>query len=174
IHIITRSDDELGTTATIGLVAGMKWSENFGGNTSIRHRTKNFAVALDYAITRDHNQHRFDLTHEYMLSGDLFSSHIYSDRENLTTQQNLNTALEWNPRNNTVVTLLLTGYRRNWNMTAVSNEDDVFPDRLVNAQSSIRESNIWQNGTATLGIQQKIDNKNEVEVIFPSFKSFFL
>src|SRR5690606_35032357 len=65
IHIITRSDDELGTTATIGLVAGMKWSENFGGNTSIRHRTKNFAVALDYAITRDHNQHRFDLTHEY-------------------------------------------------------------------------------------------------------------
>ena len=164
IHIVTREEHELGTTATIGLVAGIKWAGYFGGNASITHRTKTFAIALDYALTRDHNQHRFNLTHQYTLSDKKFSSYIYSDRENLTTQQNLNAALEWNLRKNTVITLLLTGYRRNWHMTATSTEDNVLPDSFLNTESNIRESNIWQSGTASLGFQRKLDSRNEVEV----------
>ncbi len=163
IHVVTKGNEDLGINGTIGLTLGAHWAETLSGNFNLNYRNRKFAYTLDYSVLRNHNLHIMKMNRQ---SGDQESVQIingYSDRENVTTQQNLTAGFEWNLTDKTTLNLLFTGYRRDWRLNAVANEiNRVGWDSTVITNTKINESNIWQSATGAVGLQTKINPKNEI------------
>jgi outer membrane receptor for ferrienterochelin and colicin len=165
IHIITKTGEELGTNGSFGLMVGARWAENVGANFNVHHRTKRMSYFLDYSIVRNHNLHILESQRNYFETE--FSQAVTSDshRENLTTQQNLSAGFEWRLSKNTLLNVLFTGYNRNWDLNALTqdkNHADI--DSTIVTEMNIHESNIWKSATGSIGLQTKIDSRNEVSV----------
>lgn len=154
IHIITKENTDYGTQSSVGLTLGARWAEHLGGNFSISRRGKNFGTFLDYSILRNHNMHISDLRRQSMHNGSVETVVDKSPRENITTQQNLNAGVEWNITERTVLSALFTGYKRDWEMDAIS-YNKVYRDEtsFTTSDMKVKESNIWQSATGSLGLQ---------------------
>ena len=165
IHIITKTNNESGTSGSIGLTYGYRWARTLGGNFNISHRNKNLVYFLDYSITSNHNRHTLDFTRQTVHNG---FSRIITDRgerPNTTNQQNLSAGLEWTTGKNSSIDLGVTGYRRNWEMNAVTRENDhMSRDSNLITDISIHETNIWQGSTVSLGYHKKLNAKHEINI----------
>jgi hypothetical protein len=165
IHIVTKKDADLGTNGSIGLTLGARWAETLGGNFNLNHRNKNLAFFLDYSILRNHNLHIMKMRRRFLNNEFAQTVSVDSHRENVTNQQNVNTGIEWKLSANSLVNLSFTGYRRNWNLSA--NTNDVYhmtTDSTLTTEMKIDESNVWQSANGSFGIATKIDEKNEISL----------
>lgn len=163
IHIVMKEDASFGTNGSIGLTLGSKWAEVWGGNFNVNHREKNFAFFLDYSVLSEHNLHTFNLSRQFLNDSFVQTINDYSHRPNVTTQQNANAGVEWKLAKNTSLNLSFTGYRRNWDMNAVTHDTGhLAKDSTVVTRLNIHESNIWQSGTAGIGLQTKTNSKTEM------------
>jgi Outer membrane protein beta-barrel family/CarboxypepD_reg-like domain len=163
IHIVMKQNADFGTNGSFGITAGFKWAPALGGNFGITHRDKHIACFLDYSILKDHNLHEFDINRRSTGNGFIKTVNDNSRRENITTQQNFNAGIEWKLNNNTLLNAVLTGYRRNWDMNAIANDiNRIAVDSTVITKLKIHESNIWQSATGSIGLQTKINAKNQI------------
>ncbi|MEP7372733.1 MAG: outer membrane beta-barrel protein [Chitinophagaceae bacterium] len=163
IHIVTKGMADLGTNGSFGLTLGFRWAETLGANFNVNHRDKKFAYFLDYSVVRNHNLHISKMTRRSIDDGFVQTVKDDSHRENITTQQNLNAGFEWKPTNNTLLSVGITGYRRNWDMNAVnSDHNQAAVDSTVITSMKIYESNIWQSATGSIGVQTRINSKSEL------------
>ena len=163
IHIVTKSTDDFGTNGSFGLVIGARWAETLGSNFNVQHRNKKAAYFLDYSVLRNHNQHIANIHRRYVDNDFVRTVSDYSRRENLTIQQNLGAGLEWQLAKNTSMNVLLTGYSRNWDLTAHSQDrNQVSIDSTAITDTDIHESNIWKSASASLGLQTKIDARSDI------------
>jgi len=163
IHIVMKGNADVGTNGSVGLTLGYRWAETLGGNFNLNHRNKKFACFLDYSILRTHNLHIMKMAR--LSPGNVFVQTVndYSHRENVTNQQNLSAGFEWKLNKNTLLNLGFTGYRRNWDLTAITDDNNhVALDSTVITNMNIHESNIWQSATGAIGLQTKINSKSEV------------
>ncbi|HEX6223468.1 MAG TPA: carboxypeptidase-like regulatory domain-containing protein, partial [Chryseolinea sp.] len=117
INIVTKVNEDFGTIASLGLMAGARWAENFGANLNVHHRGKAIAYFLDYSIILNHNLHILKSARSRAGAGFPYGE-TYSHRENRTTQQNLSAGFEWQVFKNIKMNLLLSGYDRNWRLSA--------------------------------------------------------
>ncbi|MBA4055624.1 MAG: hypothetical protein C0490_12995, partial [Marivirga sp.] len=164
IHIVTKENDDFGTNGSIGMTLGARWAETLGGNLNLNHRRKKMAFSADYSLLRNHNLHILQMNRQTVSKGAIESMNDHSRRENLTIQQNLSAGLEMKLSSHTLLNVLITGYRRNWDMNALStNTHYVTVDSTVNKVMNIHESNIWQSVTASIGIQSKITLRSEID-----------
>jgi hypothetical protein len=163
IHIVTKKQEDFGTRGSIGLTLGKKWAETLGGNLNLNHRNKTFAYFLDYSVIRDHNLHIFN-TQRQSINTEFGRSIIdYSHRENVSTQQNISLGFEWRLNKSTVLNVLLTGYKRNWELDAFTNDiNKASVDSTVITNMNVYESNIWQNATGSVGLQTTLNSKSEL------------
>jgi outer membrane receptor protein involved in Fe transport len=167
IHIVTKGMPDFGTNGSFGLTLGYRWAETLGGNFNINHRDKKIAYFLDYSVVRNHNLHISKMTRRSLDDGFIQTVTDDSHRENITTQQNLDAGFEWRLTNNTLLSVGITGYRRNWDMNAVNSDHNrAAVDSTVITSMKIYESNIWQSATGALGLQTKINSKSEVSFSF--------
>ncbi|MEP7232880.1 MAG: TonB-dependent receptor [Ginsengibacter sp.] len=163
ISIVMKGSVDFGTNGSFGLTAGFRWAEALGGNFSLSHRDKKFSYFLDYSIVRNHNLHISKMDRQSINSAVVQSVNDYSHRENITNQQNLNAGIEFKLSNSTLINLSLTGYRRNWDMTAFADDNNhVTSDSDIITHINIHESNIWQSATAGIGVQTKINSKSDI------------
>jgi hypothetical protein len=165
IHLVTKQEEGLGTSGSFGLLAGARWAESFGGNFNINHRNKRLGFFADYSIMTNHNLHYYrSETRSY--HHDLPQRiGAYSHRENFTVQQNANIGLEWKLSNKSSLNVLLTGYRRNWNLDA--NTDDINQvgvDSTVQTTMVVEEKNLWQSATASIAFEGKLNARSEIGV----------
>jgi hypothetical protein len=163
IHIVTKTNEDFGTRGSMGFTLGFRWAETLGGNFNVSHRNKNFAYFLDYSILRNHNLHIMKIARQ--LTRDDFDQtvNVVSHRKNVTTQQNLAAGFEWKLNNKTLINVGLTGYKRDWSMTALLDDHSrVTKDSTINTTMNIRQSNVWLSATAAIGIQTKINAKSEI------------
>lgn len=163
IHIVTKAGEDFGTNGSFGLIVGARWAETIGANFNVHHRNKRIAYFVDYSIVRNHNLHILK-TNRRLLENEFVQTVTgYSRRENLTTQQNLSTGIEWQISKNTSLNILLTGYNRNWDLTAHTQDTNrVKADSTVATGMNIHESNIWKSATGSIGMQTKIDSRSEI------------
>ena len=163
IHIVTKTNEDFGTRGSIGLTLGHKWAETLGGNFNLNHRNKTFAYFLDYSVIRDHNLHIFK-TQRQSINTEFPRSIIdYSHRENVATQQNLSLGFEWRLNKSTLLNVLLTGYKRNWELDAFTSDiNKASMDSTVITDMKIYESNIWQSATGSVGLQTTLNSKSEL------------
>jgi hypothetical protein len=104
------------------------------------------------------------MTSESLQNGFAQTVKDHSDRENITTQQNLNAGVEWKFAKNSLLNLSFTGYRRNWDMNALANDvNHAAIDSTVITNMNIHESNIWQSATAGIGLQTKLNQQTELD-----------
>jgi hypothetical protein len=165
IHIVTKGKEDAGTNVSVGLVAGAKWAETFGGNAVVNHRGKHIAYVVDYSILQTHNLHTVKMDRTMNLDAQVQTVHDDSRRENLTTQQNISTGLEWKMSKHTSLNFLLTGFSRSWDLNA--HATDVYhvrPDSTVVTSMNVHESNIWRSGTGSFGFQSEINSKSSINV----------
>jgi hypothetical protein len=165
IHIVMKGNAEMGTNGSVGFTLGYRWAETLGGNFNVNHREKKFGFFIDYSILRNHNLHLFKMTKQSVHNGFVQTVNDDSHRENVTMQQNLNAGAEWKLDKNTILNFSVTGYRRNWDMTAFTNDNDrVSADTTVITETNIHESNIWQSATIGMGLQTKLNSKTEISL----------
>jgi hypothetical protein len=165
IHIITKGSAARGTNGSIGLTGGLKWAETLGGNASLNHQGKKLGWFLDYSINRSHNLHRMHMTRQ--LAAEDFTQLIKDEsrRENITTQQNLSAGFEWKLSKHTSFTAGFAGYRRNWNLKALTTDtNQIAADSSISTRMQIQESNIWQSGSGGVGLQTKINDKSSLSL----------
>jgi len=163
INIITKENEYLGTSGSFGFTLGAHWAETLGANVNINHRNKKMAYFIDYSILRNHNRHIMKM--EQLTDDPFFVQTIrdYSERENITTQQNLSAGMEWELSNRTSLSTGFTGYRRNWDLTSFTSDLNYAAlDSTVNTNMNIRELNLWQSATGTIGLKTKINSKSEI------------
>lgn len=164
IHIITRKTTDYGTSGSMTATLGAHWAETLGASGNINHRSKNAAYFADYAIVRNHNLHTMYMRHQASATGELQTAVDHSHRENRTTQQNLSAGAEWSLGPNTALNILITGYKRNWRLNAVANNaTDMGKDSVSETSMTVRETNVWKSGTASIGVQRTIDTKTKVD-----------
>ena len=163
IHIVTKSREDFGTNGSFGLVIGARWAETLGANFNVHHRNKKIAYFLDYSVLRNHNLHIAKMYRSYISNDFVQTVSDYSRRENLTIQQNLSAGFEWQMAKNTSVNVLLTGYSRNWDLTAhAQDRNQVSIDSTAITDTDIHESNIWKSASVSLGLQTKIDARSDI------------
>jgi Outer membrane protein beta-barrel family/CarboxypepD_reg-like domain len=163
IHIVTKESGGIGTNGSIGITLGARWAGTLGGNLSLNHRSGKMAYFIDYAVTRNHNLHTLKMRRETIVNGLAEQMEDHSHRENVTTQHNLSAGIEAKLSTHTFLNLLFTGYRRNWDMNAVSTNTHHFSeDSTINRIMNIHESNIWQSAAASIGIQSRINSRSEI------------
>jgi len=163
IHIVMKGTSAFGTNGSFGATLGYRWAETLGGNFNLNHRGNKLAFFIDYSILRNHNLHIFKMTNESLQNGFAQAVKDHSDRENITTQQNLNAGIEWKFAKNSLLNLSFTGYRRNWDMNALANDvNRAAIDSTVITNMNIHESNIWQSATAGIGLQTKLNQQTEL------------
>ncbi|MEO5978885.1 MAG: TonB-dependent receptor [Chryseolinea sp.] len=164
IHIITKKNAEYGTNGSATCTLGAHWAETLGITVNVNHRAKNHAYFIDYSILRNHNRHVFEMYRNFVSDGQTLSVIDHSHRENVTTQQNLSVGGEWNPSQRTQVNILLTGYRSDWKMTAIALDDtDVSSDSTTHTSMKVRESNVWQSATASIGVRHNLNEKSKLD-----------
>ncbi|HEY5750377.1 MAG TPA: TonB-dependent receptor [Chryseolinea sp.] len=165
IHIVMKNNEDLGTNGSFGLTLGYRGAETLGANFAINHRAKKTAWFLDYSWLRDHNWHTMAMARTSVGDGFPVTVNDRSDRENWTTQQNLNAGFEWKPTTNSVLSLGITAYRRDWELTALAfDEQHLTADSIRNTRTNIQETNIWQSATVGLNYQTKINSKSDLNV----------
>jgi hypothetical protein len=165
IHIITKTNEERGTNFSFGLMLGARWAEALGGNFNLSHRSERFSYFADYSASRNHNLHILRMNRQSLINGFVQNEDAYSRRENVTIQQNLNSGFEWKAGKNMIWNVLLTGYRRNWNLDAFTTDTQhVTPNSSVVTGMDIVETNIWQSATGSIGMQSKINDNSSIHV----------
>ena len=165
IHLVTKQDEGLGTSGSFGLFAGARWAESLGGNFNINHRNKRLGFFVDYSIMTNHNLHYYRSDTRSYHNGLAQRIGAYSHRENFTVQQNASVGLEWKLSDKSTLNVLLTGYRRKWNLDA--NTDDINQvgvDSTVLTSMIVEEKNLWQSATASVSFQRKLNSRSEIDM----------
>lgn len=165
IHIVTRRPPNFGTLGSLSFTAGARHAEALGANLSITQRREKAAFSLDYAVIRNHNLHQLNM--DWKAWRDRFRESVnnYSCRENITVQQNLQAAYEWMPHRNTQISVLVTGYRRDWRLAADTDQiHRAAPDSTVGADMNIAESNIWESATGSIRAEWKCGEGSDLSV----------
>jgi hypothetical protein len=167
IHIVTKTNEDLGTNYSLGLFVGARWAEAAGGSMYVSHRGKRFSYFTDYSISRAHNLHIMQMNRQWLMNGSVQREDAYSHRDNITTQHNLSSGLEWKPGKNTIWSVLVTGYRRNWTLDAITLDTQHTPSNPAMVTGmDITETNIWQSATGSIGVQSKVNDKSSIRVTF--------
>lgn len=167
INIVTVANADEGTNGTITVGAGLTRRETMSGSIGINHRKGAFSSSLGYSWDRTRNVHYWVNEYTVIPEGVAISDVSDSRRIPHTTVQNLNLGAEYRFSERTSATMLLTGYRRNWDMEART--IDTYQqggDPVVNTDMAIWEMNLWQSGTASLGIHHRLGEGQDISFSF--------
>lgn len=167
INIVTVANTDEGTNGNIAVGAGLARRESMSGNVGINHRKGAFSSSLGYSWDRTRNIHYWASEYSVVPNGVAISNWSDSRRTPLTTVQNLSLGAEYRFSKRTSATLLLTGYRRKWDMAARTiNTYQEGGAPAVNTDMAIWEVNVWQSGTASLGIHHRLTEQQEISFSF--------
>ncbi|MGD1893549.1 MAG: TonB-dependent receptor domain-containing protein [Cyclobacteriaceae bacterium] len=165
IHLVMAENTDLGTNGNFGITGGYNSGETWGANATVNHRGIRFNTFLNYSIRSDRQVNvwrnsRFTTEDDF-----IWKDVNINRREPITTVQNLQAGLEFNLNPRTDVSVLVTGYRRNWNTTDnISSVNTVSPDSTLRTTTDAREINRWQSATASLGIRHKLTDRQQLDV----------
>ena len=165
IHLVMAKNADLGTSGNFGVTGGYNSGETWGANGNINHRGLRFNTFLNYSILSDRQENVWKNS-RFTTKDDFIWSDINTNRRSpVTTVQNLQAGLEFNLSKRTDISLLVTGYRRYWNtQDKINSINIVAPDSSLETNTQVNEINRWQSATASLGIQHKLTDRQQLDV----------
>ncbi len=167
INIVLKENAESGTNGNIGLTAGYHRGKILAGNFNINQRKKRFNWFLDYTINSDDNINSWHYYREVNFQDYHQVIDNYTNRDYVETVQNLRAGLEIDLNRNTSVSLLVTGYRRNWEMEVEGNDEyKADQDSTIFTSMDIYELNLWESATGSFGIQHQFNQNQKLNLSF--------
>ena len=167
INIVMVENTESGTSGNIGVTTGYNKAETFGNNFNLNHRNDGFNYFLDYSILSDRNQNSWITTRSMGVEPNVQTELTSSYREPVSTVQNIRSGMEMGITPNTDIRVLVTGYRRNWDMDALTkNAFHTSADSVTSTEMKLHETNIWQSLTGSIGLTHRLNSRQSVSVDF--------
>jgi len=167
INIVMIENTDLGTNGNFGLTAGYNKGATLGANFNMNHRSKAFNFFTDYSILSDKNESYW--SNYRTLKGHDFDQTVDTEswRTPLSIVQNLRVGLEINISKKTTASFLITGYRRNWDMDAITHNENISSaDTTSFTIMNLHENNTWQSASGSLGINTQLDESSQLEFSF--------
>jgi len=167
IHVVTTESPDFGTNGNFGATVGYNGAETLAGNFNITHRSRRLNTFMNYSINHDRNTQEWYSEHYFTQDGFTQSEIINSSRKPLTVVQNLQMGVEYDFTNKTSASLLVSGYKRKWDMPAVTTDtQQISPDSTIVTKMYIQELNVWQSATASLGLKHRLTDRQELSMAF--------
>ena len=167
IHIVMIENQDMGTNGSFGLTAGYKRAEMLGGNVSIFHRKNKIGFLFDYSINYDKPVQPSHSYRSLENDGIYWMMNTQSKRYASTIVQNLRAGVEYNLSDKTKANILLTGFSRNWQMDALTeNSNQIGVDSTQVTTMKIKETNIWRGTTVNIGLDQQIGRNQSLSMDF--------
>ncbi len=163
INIVMIENTDLGTNGNFGLTAGYNKGATLGANFNMNYRSKAINFFMNYSILSDRNEAYW--SNDRTLKGDDFNQTVATEswRSPLTNVQNLRAGLEFNLSKKTTASFLITGYRRNFDMDAITHNQNISsPDTTTFTIMNLHENNIWQSGSGSLAINTRLDDQSQL------------
>ena len=167
IHIVMTENPDAGTNGNFGITLGYNKAETLGGNFNLNHRSKRLNTFLNYSIHHDRNRHEW-INERYLTVDNFTQTNMSSShRKPLTTVQNLQAGVAYDFNDKTTASLLITGYRRKWDLTAeTTHVNTTAADSTFITEMSILEINKWQSATGSLGLRHQLDDRQDINLSF--------
>jgi hypothetical protein len=167
INIVTVASADEGTNGNLAIGAGLARRETMSGNLGVNHRKGAFSSSLAYSWDRTRNVHYWATEYTVVPNDVPIFNASDSRRIPLTTVQNLSVGAEYRFTERTSTTVLLTGYRRKWDLDAHTiNTNQQGDDPVVSTDMAIWEVNLWQSATASLGIHHRLAERQDISFSF--------
>lgn len=167
INIVMIERTDIGSSGTIGTNLGYNAAETLGGNLNFNHRGRKLAYFLNYSITHDRNEQSI-LNNRYLIQNN-FTQQIREDqfREPTTGVQNARMGMEYSIGSKTTAGILVSGYRRNWDQRALSNNlNNLGPDSSLTFEMGLRERNLWRSGMVNASIDHSFNESQNLSFDF--------
>jgi len=165
LSIILKKNQAEGLNGSINASVGYGAHEKYGSNINFNYRKGRVNLFGDYGYDFNHTAQVFTNYRSIVNDGMFIENDNISRRDPITQNYNGRLGLDINLSDKTVVGVLGTWGKRDWNMNAVNTVD-----RLVDQQLQERlivdnqEINIWKNWLANFNLQHQFSEKSRMSL----------
>jgi len=165
INIVLKKDDDFGTNGTYTLGAGIGVDGKLNGSVTLNHHVKKVNYFGMYSYSYDNSYQVIRMDRMYSQNESLNETNSESLRQPYTTFQNARFGLDYTISSKTVLGLLASGYRSDWEMDAMNNiyyKADNLITTLINQH--VNESNKWNHYMGNFNLQHSF-KEDEILVL---------
>jgi len=167
INIVLKKNDDFGTNGSFTLGAGMASREKLEASLNLNHHVEKVNYFGSYSVTYNNMRQQFDTYRRTMQDELLMESGSASYREALVTFQNFRVGLDYSISSKTVLSVLGSGYLRDWEADALN---DIYyqTDGVVTGLSNLEmaEYNKWMHGMANINLQHHFKEEEILDFNF--------
>lgn len=157
INVVLRKNEAFGTNGSFKLGAGVATREKMDASFNINHHVEKVNYFASYNTSFDNSRTRIDSYRRTINSGNMLESDVISKREAITLFQNIRMGFDYTMSSKTVLSVLGTGYVRDWDATAL-NKINYLENQEVTRRSnlSMQELSKWIHGMGNINLRHSI------------------
>jgi len=167
INIVLKKNDDFGTNGAFTLGAGVASREKLEANLNLNHHVEKVNYFGTYSVTYNNTRQNFDTYRKTMQDEILMETGSESNRAALVTFQNFRAGLDYTMSSKTVLSVLGSGYLRDWDADAL-NENYYKSDGVVTGQSNLKMAELskWMHGMANINLQHHFKEEEILDFNF--------
>ncbi len=146
INIVLKKDDDFGTNGTYTLGAGMGVDGKLNGSLTLNHHLKKVNYFGMYSYSYDNSYQVISMNRKYNQDGSQKETNSESLREPTTGYHNFRLGMDYTISSKTVIGILTSGYRSDWEMVAMNNIYYKTDNQITTLiDQKVTESNLWNH-----------------------------
>ena len=167
INIVLKKNDDFGTNGSFTLGAGVASREKMEASLNLNHHVEKVNYFGTYSVTYNNMRQLFESYRKTMQDEILMESGSESDREALVTFQNFRAGLDYTMSSKTVLSVLGSGYLRDWDADAL-NTIYYKTNEVVTGQSNLKMAELskWIHGMANINLQHHFKEEEILDFNF--------
>ncbi|NQU52032.1 MAG: TonB-dependent receptor [Bacteroidetes bacterium] len=167
INIVLKKNDDFGTNGSFTLGAGIASREKLEASLNLNHHIEKINYFGTYSVTYNNARQNIDTYRKTMQDNMILESGSESGREALVTFQNFRVGLDYTISSKTVLSILGSGYLRDWEADAL-NEIYYKTDEVLTGQSNLKmtEYSKWMHGMANINLQHHFKEEEILDFNF--------
>lgn len=157
INVVLRKNEAFGTNGSFNLGAGVATREKMDAGFTINHHVDKVNLFGSYTTSFDNSRTRIDSYRKTIQPGSVQETDAISRREAITLFQNIRMGFDYTITSKTVLSVLGTGYVRDWDAEAL-NRIDYLENQAISRKSnlSMQELNKWIHGMGNINLRHSI------------------
>lgn len=167
INIVLKKNDDFGTNGAFTLGAGMASREKLEASLNLNHHVEKVNYYGMYSVTYDNARQNIDTYRKTTQDEILLETASESNRAALVTFQNFRAGLDYTMSSKTVLSVLGSGYLRDWDADAL-NEIYYKTNGVVTGQSNLEMAELskWMHGMANINLQHHFKEEEILDFNF--------
>ena len=167
INIVLKKNDDFGTNGSFTLGAGVASREKLEASLNLNHHVEKINYFGTYSVTYNNTRQNLDSYRRTTQDEILMETASESNRAALVTFQNFRAGLDYTMSSKTVLSVLGSGYLRDWDADAL-NEIYYKTEGVVTGQSNLEMTELskWMHGMANINLQHHFKEEEILDFNF--------